>query len=301
MTLANRLLLPTGEMTLVPAGVFPMGATRPDADDLEKPCHPVEIGDFYMDVHLVTNGQFARFQGETGYVTVAERIGEGDTFIDGKWVWVPGADWRHPYGPGSTIDGREDHPVVMVSVGDALAYCRWRARVERRFFRLPTEAEWEKAARGTDQRPFPWGHEPVDANGIVRARHLSGAPEGTAPVGSFPAGASPFGIMDMSGNAWDWCLDAMDAGYYRHAPRQDSGGPLSLSGENVFRGGSHLFPAAALSATTRHSNTLSRPSVGIGFRTVCPLRNPLAIRLRTLVRRAVHARTLLEHRRRRRR
>lgn len=300
MTLANRLVLPTGEMALVPAGTFPMGTTRQDADDPEKPCHPVEVAAFFMDVHLVTNRQFARFQGDTGYVTVAERLGEGDTFIDGKWMWVAGADWRHPYGASSTVEGHEDHPVVMVSVGDALAYCRWRSRVERRYFRLPTEAEWEKAARGTDQRPYPWGHEPVDADGIIRARYFSGAPEGTAPVGSFPAGASPFGMMDMSGNAWDWCLDVKDARYYARAPKRDVGGPLSLSGENVFRGGSHLFPATALSATTRHSNMMSRPSVGIGFRTVCPSENPPGIRLRTLLRRAAHAYALIQLRRWRR-
>jgi len=272
--------LKTGEMNFISRGEFYMGTSLPEAAEREKPCHIVYVNDYYMDVFMVTNEQFAQFCNETKYKTTAEKIGEGDTFINGKWGWVKGANWRHPYGPESSIDDRHDHPVVLVTVRDAFAYCAWRSRKEKLHFRIPTEAEWEKAARGTDDRRYPWGNDAVDAGGILRARYRDSEPKGTSPVGSFSAGASPYGIMDMAGNAWDWCLDAMDYQYYSKAPRYDVGGPLSISDDNVFRGGSHLFPQEALSATTRHSNNLARPSVGIGFRTVVSLNNPYSIKIK---------------------
>jgi formylglycine-generating enzyme len=264
------LQLSTGEMILIPKGNFMMGSSDQNAAAKEKPCHRVFVDDFYMDKYMVTNNQFNLFCKETGFITTAEEIGEGDTYINDKWQWVKGADWGHPYGPKSSIHNSMNHPVVLVTIWDALAYCAWRAKKENRYIRLPTEAEWEKAARGNDCRLFPWGNEPVDEGGILRARFNDGDAKGTCPVGLFPEGASPYGIMDMAGNAWDWCLDSLDEQYYCKAPSYDVGGPLSISVYNIFRGGSHRFPKEALSSSCRHSNRLDRPSIGIGFRTVAP-------------------------------
>ena len=113
--------------------------------------------------------------------------------------------------------------------------------------------------------------------------------KGTASVGSFPEGASFYGVMDMGGNCWEWCVDARDKKYYKKAPSVDVGGPLSVSTSSVFRGGSHFFPADALRSTCRHSNYLGRPSVGIGFRTVAPVKKWDAVMIRVLNRKAVYS------------
>jgi len=186
--------------------------------------------------------------------------------------------------------------VVLVTLGDALAFCDWRSRLEHRRFRLPTEAEWERAARGTDGRVYPWGNEPVDAGGTLRARFNDGKARGTAAVGTHPLGASPCGALDMAGNVWEWCLDAFDEGSYRRAGREDQGGPLALHGEGVFRGGSWIFPREALRASGRHHHDITRPSAGIGFRTVHPLDDPPRLRLAKLARRGVFELALLRRR-----
>lgn len=259
-------------MVLIPKGIFAMGSNDQNADDREKPCHKVLVNEFHIDRYLVTNKQFSIFCNETNYLTTAEIDGEGDTIVNNKFQWVKGADWRHPYGPNSSISQKDDHPVVLVTVKDALAYSSWRSKKEKRYFRLPTEAEWEKAAVGTDGRQYPWGNSPPSDAGIVRARYNDGSLKGTASVGSFPEGCSFYGVMDMAGNVWEWCIDAMDKQYYKKAPQCDVGGPISMSPDSVFRGGSHVFPEDALRSTDRHSNYLGRPSVGIGFRTVSPLK-----------------------------
>ncbi|HEX2993357.1 MAG TPA: SUMF1/EgtB/PvdO family nonheme iron enzyme, partial [Anaerolineales bacterium] len=151
----------------IPAGKFLMGSTRADIDivmevcsyclpewfDHEMPQHKVYLDAFWIDRTEVTNAMFARFAAETGYQTDAERIGAGIDFrlSTYDWAMTKGANWRHPHGPTSSIDGMENHPVVQMSGNDAEAYCTWADR------RLPTEAEWEKAARGTDGRSYPWG------------------------------------------------------------------------------------------------------------------------------------------------
>ncbi len=276
--------LDTGEMQFIPGGVFWMGANDDDAEAHERPCHQVDVGAFYIDRFLVTNERFARFCDATGYRSTGERLGFGEVFKDGAWGPLRGASWRHPLGPGSTIDDKGKHPVVLVTTEDATEYCAWRSKVERREFRLPTEAEWEKAARGTDQRRYPWGNEAVDEGGTIRARYRVDVPECTAPVGAHPSGASFYGVHDMAGNAWEWCLDAFEPTYYQRAPFRDAGGPLSLNSESTFRGGSWIFPAHALRATGRHSNNMMRPSSGIGFRTVSPLRGSIPIGLRRVMR-----------------
>jgi len=265
-----------------------MGSDETRAEHKEKPCHVVNVNDFYIDKYLVTNNSFGEFCRETNFLTTAEIDGEGCSVVGGQWQTVRGADWRHPYGPRSSIEHKGDHPVVLVTVRDALAFCSWRSGKEKKFFRLPTEAEWEKAAGGTDGRRYPWGNEPVDHGGVVRARYNDGILRRTAPVGSFPNGASYYKVMDMAGNAWEWCIDVIDEHYYKNAPAQDVGGPLSFSVYSVFRGGSHMFPAEALSATCRHSNFFGRPSVGIGFRTVAPARKWDPVMIRVLSRKLVY-------------
>ena len=201
------------EMVLVPAGEFLMGTSQEQLADLkrrygwdhewmrrETPQRRVHVEDFYIDKYLVTNAEYKRFVEATGHVTEAEIEGWG-------WVWeeslkkVEGADWRHTDGPEGTIKDRMDHPVVVVSWNDAAAYADWAGK------RLPTEAEWEKAARGTQGWLWPWGNE-WDGR---KANTIEAGPHTVTPVGSYPAGASPYGCLDMAGNVWEWMADWLKA------------------------------------------------------------------------------------------
>jgi formylglycine-generating enzyme required for sulfatase activity len=181
-----------------------MGSPEGEGEPDEQPQHQVYLDAYFIDIHEVTNEQFARFVKATGYQA------EGD--------------WRKYY----TSD-KEKHPVVNVSWNDANAYCQWAGK------RLPTEAEWEKAARGTDGRRYPWGKEwdssKCNASGNVDRY------ERTAPVGSFPAGASPYRVMDMAGNVWEWVANWYDKDDYRRSLRRNPQGPSSGVG-CVLRGGS---------------------------------------------------------------
>ena len=168
------------EMVLVPAGEFSMGD---DQDDDEKPTHRVYLDAFYIDKYEVTNAHFQQFVQAMGHRTQAERAGDNMT-------------WRAPRGSGSSIAGLEQHPVVRVSQEDAKAYCTWAGK------RLPTEAEWEKAARGTDGRIYPWGNQFDSKRG-----NFAGRTKGTVPVGSYEGGQSPYGAHDMAGNVWEWVAD----------------------------------------------------------------------------------------------
>ena len=239
------LVSPVDGMVLmyVPAGEFRMGSRPGDGDDNEHPRHLVRLDAFWMDQTEVTNAMFALFVEATGYETAAERTNAGLMWLYGEWNWVEGANWLHPRGPDSNIDGLENHPVVQVSWNDAVAYCTWVGR------RLPTEAEWEYAASGTDGRYFPWGNQDptgtllnfADANS-----HLDWADansndgyEFTAPVGSYPSGASPFGLLDMAGNVTELVADWFDAQYYSDSPQVNPTG--SISGDyRAMRGGSFI-------------------------------------------------------------
>jgi formylglycine-generating enzyme required for sulfatase activity len=184
------------ELIMIPAGEFLMGSN--DYDN-EKPPHRIYLNAYYIGKYEVTNEQFAKFVNETGYNA--------------------GGEWKGWYKSGT-----EDHPVVCVSWNDAKAYCDWAN------LRLPTEAEWEKAARGADGRKYPWGDE-LD---VSRFNFNS---DGTKPVGSYPNGASPYGCMDMAGNVSEWCSDRYGEKYYSKSPSSDPQGPSSGS-SHVLRGGS---------------------------------------------------------------
>jgi formylglycine-generating enzyme required for sulfatase activity len=227
-------------MVWIPGGEFIMGSTDPLARPDESPVHRVHVDGFWMDATEVTNAQFRSFIDATGYLTVAERAIDWEVMksqapagtlkppeeelLPGSlvftppdhqvalgdysqwWVWTPGASWRHPEGPSSSINGREDHPVVHIAYEDALAYCKWAGK------RLPTEAEWEFAARGGLNTVNVWGPEPVDASrcNIWQGRFpdVNTSEDGfarTAPVRSYPSNG--YGLYEVAGNVWEWCAD----------------------------------------------------------------------------------------------
>ena len=214
-------------VVFVPAGEFIMGSPDGEGYDDERPQHTVYLDAYYMDEYEVTNEQFSQFVDATGYTTDAETEGWGWAATGDTWGEVEGAEWRHPQGPDGSIEGKMDHPVVQVSWNDADAYCQWVGK------RLPTEAEWEKAARGTDGREYPWGNSVADGSKLNYDLNVGD----TTEVGAYPDGASPYGAMDMAGNVWEWVVDWYDANYYGTSPESNPQGPDS--GEyRVLRGGS---------------------------------------------------------------
>jgi formylglycine-generating enzyme required for sulfatase activity len=241
-------------MVRIPAVEFLRG--RDDLDKDERPARRLTLDPYLLDVHEVTNERFARFVTASGHRTDAEK--EGWAWVwTGKYAKVRGADWRHPKGPQSSLDGLALHPVVQVSYHDAQAYCRWAAK------RLPTEAEWEGAARGTDGRRWPWGDT------FDRARvNIEGAEDGypeTAPVGSFAPGASPYGVHDLVGNVWEWVADWYAADYYAKAPPRGPRGPTTGKLRGV-RGGAWGSPPEWSTTTNRYSRTPDYRNNKIGFR-----------------------------------
>ena len=228
------------EMVRVPASEFVMGSE--ELGDDERPVHRVHVDDFWIDRHEVTNERFARFVAATDYQTEAEARGWGWVWKGSEWGKVEGADWRCPHGPDSSIEDRMAHPVVLVSWEDAESYCRWAGK------RLPTEAEWEKAARGPAAsstaldgsgrgRRYAWGDE-FDSSWANTKESGRGD---TAPVGSFsPRGDSPYGASDVTGNVWEWVADWYDSGYYGQSPSANPSGPITGT-YKVLRGGSWPF------------------------------------------------------------
>ncbi|HJY23083.1 MAG TPA: formylglycine-generating enzyme family protein [Hanamia sp.] len=238
-------------MVFIKGGTFTMGGDNNQASADEFPKHKVQVDGFWMDATEVTNAQFQKFVEATNYVTTAEKKPDWEemkkTLPPGTpkpsddmmvaaslvfkqtsgpvdlndysqwWNWVQGANWKHPEGPGSSIEGKENYPVVQVSWYDAMAYCKWAGK------RLLTEAEWEFAARGgLENNIYPWGNESINA-GKSKANSWGGKfpyyndkRDGylkIAPVRSFPANG--YGLYDMAGNVWEWCSDWYDANYYK--------------------------------------------------------------------------------------
>ena len=301
-------------MTWIPGGTFWMGCENcgmPDA----VPLHLVSVPAFWMDRTPVTNAQFQRFVDATGYVTVAERPLDPaafpgvpkDKLVPGSavfkpterrvpldnplqwWRYTPGANWRHPEGPGSSIAKRADHPVVHVAFEDATAYAKW---VDKR---LPTEAEFEFAARGgLDRNMYPWGNElkPANANTWQGPFPASDRGEdgylGTSPVTAFPPNG--FGLRDMGGNVWQWCADWYRPDYYATlaespAPARNPQGPPDSfdpqepgAAKRVLRGGSYLCTdqyCARYLVGSRGKSEISSGTSNLGFRLV---RSPAAAR-----------------------
>lgn len=275
---------------VVPAGAFRMGDSTGHGNpgDGETPVHEVSLAAFSIDATSVTNDDFARFVADTGYVTEAESFGYSAVFhlalaapaedIVGRppatpwWFGVRGADWRHPGGRDSDIAALGDHPVVHVSWNDAVAYCAWAGR------RLPTEAEWEYAARGgLDGATYPWGDEAPDAGGwrtniwqgeFPARNTLDDGFLTTAPVRSFAPNG--FGLWQPVGNVWEWCADWFDPGYYAASPAVAPTGPEQGSAR-VLRGGSYLCHDSYCNRyrnSARSQNTPDSSMGNAGFRTV---------------------------------
>ena len=310
---------PPPGMAWVPGGEFMMGSNAPCERHNEGPAHRVRVAGFWIDRHEVTNARFRDFVAATGYVTMAEKPVDWETLkeqmpagtpkppadklVPGSlvfvpppgpvpltdygrwWKWTAGADWRHPDGPASDLAGRDDHPVVHVSWEDAAAFVRWAGG------RLPTEAEWEFAARGgLAGKRFEWGDEtPTDADGgranvwqgdfPHRNRKVDGF-AGTAPVGRFPANG--YGLHDLSGNVWEWCGD-----WYRPDAYAGRGkltvNPTGPGGsydpaepgvpKRVSRGGSFLCHATYCESyrpAARQGTAADTGSSHLGFRCVRP-------------------------------
>lgn len=306
---------PTPEgMVWIPGGTFWMGGNDQTTSDADPP-HLVTVDGYWMDRTEVTNRQFAAFVKATGYVTVAERKPEAKDFPDAPpenlvagsvvfaqpntpvplndhlqwWRYVPGADWRHPEGPESSIEGKDDYPVVQVGFPDAEAYARWAGK------RLPTEAEWEFAARGgLDRRKYVWG-DSREPEGKPRMNSWQGrfpvqnvATDGfarLAPVGTFPPNG--FGLLDMAGNVWEWCSDWYRPNYEvaGTAPLLNPQGPSSSYDpqepgipKRVQRGGSFLCSdeyCTRYLPGARGKGEVDSGTSHLGFRCVRPARPAL--------------------------
>jgi formylglycine-generating enzyme len=299
---------PAAGMRWIPAGTFAMGSE--DFYPEERPVHTVSVDGFWIDEHQVTAAEFRRFVRETKYVTLAERPLEAEQYPDADpellvpgslvfrktagpvnlddhrnwWEYVPGANWKRPGGRGTTINGRDRHPVVHIAYEDAQAYAVWAGK------ELPTEAEWEYAARGGLERAvFAWGDEHFPERKAMANTWQGEFPwqnlkldgfEGTSPVGSFPANA--FGLFDMTGNAWEWTVDLFTS---RHPDEVDSPccaprNPRVTTGEDrpgetiprrVIKGGSHLCaPNYCLRyrPAARQGHAIDSSTTHLGFRCV---------------------------------
>ncbi len=304
-------------MVYIKAGTFMMGGDNSQASADEYPKHKVQVDGFWIDETEVTNAQFQKFVDATHYITTAEKTPDWEemksTLPPGTpkppdslmvaaslvfhqtsgpvdlhdysqwWSWVKGADWKHPEGRGSSIKGKENYPVVQVSWYDAMAYCKWAGK------RLPTEAEWEFAARGgLENNIYPWGNESVNS-GKAKANSWGGkfpyyndkkdGFTGLAPIKIFPANG--YELYDMAGNVWEWCSDWYDADYYKSFNNSvafnPAGPPKSYDPEDAYtpkkslRGGSFLCNDSYCSGYRVARRMKSSPDTGLehtGFRCV---------------------------------
>ncbi|MDE2992019.1 MAG: formylglycine-generating enzyme family protein [Chloroflexota bacterium] len=284
---------PISDPIRLPGGSFLMGSNDPRGfpEDGEGPVRRVSVSAFGVGAHAVTNAQFAAFADATRYTTDAERFGWSFVFhllvseevqrrhpqrpeATPWWVPVTGATWRHPEGPGSTLAGRDDHPVVHVSWDDAAAFAAWAGA------RLPTEAEWEYAARGgLEQRRYPWGDTltprrqhrcNIWQGEFPRRNTLGDGYLGTAPVDAYPP--NRFGLFNTAGNVWEWCGDWFDPTFHVQGPREDPEGPPTGTAR-VLRGGSYLCHRSYCNryrVAARSANTPDSSAGNVGFRCVWP-------------------------------
>jgi sulfatase modifying factor 1 len=304
---------PFKHMVWIPGGTFLMGSN--DFYPEEQPAHRVTVDSFWMDEHPVTNAEFRRFVKATGYVTVAERPPNPSDYpsadpallVPGSlvfrrpphrvslrqyqswWTYVPGACWNHPEGPGSTLHGRDRHPVVHIAYEDAEAYAQWAGKM------LPTEAEWEFAARGgLEGATFVWGDEFAPKGRLLAntwqgefpwQNLLSDGYAGTSPVEAFPTNG--YGLYDMAGNVWEWTSDFFTPHHAAEVaktccvprnPRVDSAAQSYAAGQadahiprKVLKGGSHLCaPNYCLRyrPAARQGEAIDTSACHIGFRCI---------------------------------
>jgi len=275
------------ELVALPGGSFRMGSTQFYPE--EAPVHSATVAAFAVERHPVTNAQFAEFVADTGYVTVAEQTPDPALYpgaapqdlVPGSlvfrptsgpvdlrdwrqwWDWVPGANWRHPFGPDSGIEDRLDHPVVQVAYPDAAAYAHWAGR------RLPSEAEWEYAARGGATTTYAWSDD-VAPGGQLMANTWQGRFPyrndgalgwvGTSPVGTFPANG--FGLLDMIGNVWEWTTTQFDAHHRLDGPVESCCGPPGAAWPAT----SDLAPDPAINQTLKGGSHLCAPEYCLRYR-----------------------------------
>ncbi|UCE03184.1 MAG: formylglycine-generating enzyme family protein [Candidatus Latescibacterota bacterium] len=222
-------------MALVPAGEFTMGRESEDASPDEAPVRSVWLDEFYIDRLEVTNAQYKSFADSVGRLYPNNPIWDDGYFL-----------------------GKPDHPVINLTYEQAQAYCAWLGK------RLPTEAEWEKAARGTDARIYAWGNEWDETRANLWGdEHGPDVFRRTAPVGSFPEGASPYGVLDMVGNVWEWCADWFELDYYSRAPDRNPPGPEGPAKWRVVRGGGFSSPRRPVGDVTT-----SNRSKNVGTQTI---------------------------------
>ena len=311
-------------MVWIPGGIYDMGASDSDRMALshEKPKHTVKVDGFYMDETEVTNAQFSRFIQATNYITTAERPVDWDLIkqqlppgtpkphdsllLPGSllfkktkesvpnlydfsqwWRWTNGANWKQPEGKGSSIDGKDNHPVVHVSYEDAMAYCHWAGR------RLPTEAEWEFAARGGKRdKIYFWGDLTDKLSSYVNSwegefpvdNTQADGFEKSAPVKTYPPNG--YGLYEISGNVWEWTSDWFSSQYYQYCkensitnnpkgPKEAFNPNNPYVDERVIRGGSFLCNASYCASYRVSSRMATDPNTSLehlGFRTVMDLK-----------------------------
>jgi len=283
-------------MVLIPAGTFLMGRqdrkgwspmAAPEMFDDELPAHEVYVDAFYIDKYEVTNAQFKEFVDATGYLTDAENTGASDVMVpisqadvplegsDIGWKWIRGASWHTPEGPGSSIEGKMNHPVIHVTWDDANAYAKWIGK------RLPTEAEWEKAARGGTQTNWFWG-DTLDSSGNYAnmygehrldhqyPKEVYDGFDKTAPVGSFQP--NQYELYDMAGNVFEWTADWYQYDYFNISPKDNPQGPATGS-HKVVKGGGWYICECFLRPANREPCELKDRNHGLGFRLVLDAKN----------------------------
>jgi formylglycine-generating enzyme len=254
----------------IPAGEFLMGSDKKKdklAYDDETPQHTLHLPEYRIARVPVTVAQFAAFVGATGHKTTAEVQGSAWNWTGSEWKEIKGADWAHPRGPQSDVKAKQEHPVTCVSWHDTIAFCKWAG------VRLPSEAEWEKAARGADGRVWPWGNQEPN-NKMCNFNMKVGD---TTPVGRYPDGKSPYGLLDVAGNVWEWtsslwgkAASKPEFGYPYDS--KDGWGNLNAPDtiRRVLRGGSFGYVAQGVRCAFRYGYGPLSQVVDFGFRVVSP-------------------------------